>query len=39
MKWFIITLIVVVGIAIATGNLGGAKSATSNYSKVMSGTK
>jgi len=39
MKWFLIILTVVVGYAIYTGNMGGAKSATSNYQKVLLGNK
>mgnify|MGYP000434825433 CR=1 FL=1 len=39
MKWVLIILAVVVTYAIVSGNLGGAKDATSNYSKVMSGKK
>jgi len=35
MKWFLIILIVGVGFAILTDNMGGAKNATSNYSKVL----
>ncbi len=35
MKWVIIILVVVVGIAIWTGNMGGAKDAASNYNKVL----
>jgi heme A synthase len=35
MKWFIIILAVVIGIAIYTGNMGGAKDATGNYNKIM----
>ena len=35
MKWFLIILTIVVGYAIYTGNMGGAKSATSNYQKVL----
>lgn len=35
MKWFIIILAVVVGIAIYTGNMGGAKDAASNYNKIL----
>ena len=39
MKWFIIILVVGVGYAIITGNMGGAKDAAGNYNKVMSGGK
>ncbi len=35
MKWFIIILIIAVGIAIFTGNMGGARDATSNYNKIL----
>lgn len=37
MKWFLIILAIVVGIAIATGYMGGARDATSNYSKILTG--
>jgi len=37
MKWVIIILIVVIGIAIGTGYTGGAKDAASNYNKLLSG--
>jgi len=36
-KWIGIAFVVVIGIMIATGNMGGAKNATGNYNKVMSG--
>lgn len=39
MKWFLIALTIAVAIAIYTGNMGGAKSATSNYQKVLTGNK
>jgi len=39
MKWFIIIFAVLIGIAIATGYMGGAKDATQNYQKVMLGNK
>lgn len=35
MKWVILILIVIVGYAIWTGNMGGAKDAASNYNKVL----
>ncbi len=35
MKWFLIILAIVVGIAIATGYMGGARDATSNYNKIL----
>jgi len=37
MKWIIIILALVVGYAIYTGNMGGAKDAASNYNKIMRG--
>jgi len=37
MKWFLVIFALVIGIAIYTGNMGGAKDATSNYGKVMRG--
>ncbi|MEA1914664.1 MAG: hypothetical protein U9N30_05030 [Campylobacterota bacterium] len=39
MKWAIIIFILVIGYMIFTGNMGGAKNATSNYQKVMLGDK
>ena len=35
MKWAIIILALIVGYAIWTGNMGGAKDAASNYNKVL----
>ncbi|XPV68202.1 MAG: hypothetical protein ACNI25_12925 [Halarcobacter sp.] len=35
MKWVIIILVIAVGVAIWTGNMGGAKDAASNYNKVL----
>ncbi|GGD31206.1 hypothetical protein GCM10012288_01520 [Malaciobacter pacificus] len=35
MKWAIIVLALIVGYAIWTGNMGGAKDAASNYNKVL----
>lgn len=37
MKWFIIGLIALVAIAIATGQMGGARDAAGNYGKIMRG--
>jgi len=37
MKWFIIILVIALGIAISTGYMGGAKDAASNYNKVLTG--
>ncbi len=37
MKWFIIILVIAVGIAISTGYMGGAKDAGANYNKLLSG--
>lgn len=37
MKWFIIIFIIVIGIAISTGYMGGARDATSNYNKLLTG--
>jgi len=36
-KWIGIAFVVVIGIMIATGNMGGAKSATGNYVDKMRG--
>ena len=38
MKWIIIILIIIVGYAIYTDNMGGARDAASNYNKIMRGT-
>ena len=35
MKWFIIIFAIGIGIAIYTGNMGGAKDAAGNYNKIM----
>ena len=35
MKWFIIILVLAIAIAIFTGNMGGARDATSNYNKLL----
>jgi hypothetical protein len=35
MKWIITILIVIVGYAIYTNNMGGARDAASNYNKIM----
>lgn len=37
MKWFIIILVIGLGIAISTGYMGGAKDAASNYNKILTG--
>jgi type IV secretory pathway VirB2 component (pilin) len=37
MKWIAIIAVAVIGIMIATGNMGGAKKATDNYVKVRGG--
>ena len=37
MKWFIIILVIAIGIAISTGYTGGAKDAASNYNKILTG--
>lgn len=37
MKWFIIILMILIGIAISTGYMGGAKDAASNYNKLLTG--
>ncbi len=37
MKWFIIILVLVVGYAIFTGNMGGARDAAGNYNKLLTG--
>lgn len=36
-KWIGIAIVVVLVVMIATGNMGGAKNATGNYNKVMTG--
>lgn len=36
-KWIGIAIVAALVIMIATGNMGGAKSATGNYNKVMRG--
>lgn len=38
-KYVGIGLIVIVALAIVTGNLGGAKNATKNYHEVMTGQR
>ncbi len=35
MKWAIIVLALIVGYAIWTGNMGGAKDAAANYNKIL----
>ena len=37
MKWVIIILVLIVGYAILTDNMGGARDATGNYNKLLSG--
>lgn len=37
MKWFIIGFIVLITIAILTGQMGGAREAAGNYGKIMRG--
>ncbi len=37
MKWVIIIFVIFVGYAIYTGNMGGARDAAGNYSKIMRG--
>ncbi len=37
MKWFIVLLVIGLGIAISTGYMGGAKDAAGNYNKVLTG--
>lgn len=37
MKWFILIFVVIIGYAILTGNMGGAKNATQNYNKLLTG--
>ncbi len=37
MKWIIIILVLVVGYAIYTNNMGGARDAAGNYNKIMRG--
>lgn len=37
MKWFILLLVIAIGIAIATGYMGGARDAASNYNKLFTG--
>jgi len=39
MKWIAIIFVGVIVYMIATGNMGGAKSATQNYADVMRGSK
>ncbi len=35
MKWFILIFFLVIGIAISTGYMGGAKDAAANYNKLL----
>jgi hypothetical protein len=37
MKWVIFILVVIVGYAIYTDNMGGARDAAGNYNKIMRG--
>lgn len=37
MRWFILIVIILIAIALATGYTGGAKDAASNYNKILSG--
>ena len=37
MKWILILFSIGIAYAIYTGNMGGAKSATQNYQKVLTG--
>ncbi len=37
MKWIIIILVLVVGYAIFTGNMGGGRDAAGNYNKILQG--
>jgi heme A synthase len=37
MKWLILIFVVVIGYAIYTGNMGGARDAAGNYNKIMRG--
>ena len=37
MKWVIIILVLIVGYAIYSDNMGGARDAASNYNKIMRG--
>ena len=39
MKWFLIIFTIGIMYAIFTGNMGGAKKATQNYQKVLTGKK
>ncbi len=39
MKWFILILIGLVGYAIYTNNMGGARAAAGNYNKLLHGSK
>ncbi len=38
MKWILLLLVLGIGYAIYTGNMGGARDAASNYNKIL-GTK
>ncbi len=37
MKWIITILVVIIGYAIYTNNMGGARDAASNYNKLLRG--
>ena len=37
MKWFILVIVLAVTYAIITGNMGGARNATENYNKLLTG--
>lgn len=37
MKWILIAIAIAVGFAIFTGYMGGARDATSNYNKLLTG--
>ena len=37
MKWVILILVIIVGYAIYTDNMGGARDAASNYNKLLRG--
>jgi heme A synthase len=37
MKWLILIFVVVIGYAIYSGNMGGARDAAGNYNKIMRG--
>ena len=39
MKWFILIIVLFVGYAIVTGNMGGARKAAGNYNKLLHPSK